>query len=228
MWMAAAAAVLVIVLSYSVIPSFALRYIQTKKRKKADSDKILYLTFDDGPGGEDTEHLLDLLKEYDIKASFFTVAGSADKYPGIIDRMKEEGHLIGIHSVCHNNALFRGNKFVYSDLAKSIFTLRRLGCNAVYYRPPWGHLNVFTLGWLRRMNLRLIFWDVMAQDWSAKETPDTICSKIMRRVFPGAVICLHDGRGAEGAPARTVAALEEAIPMLLKEGYRFKRVDDNE
>ncbi|EEG74714.1 polysaccharide deacetylase family protein [[Clostridium] hylemonae] len=229
MWMIAATAVLaIIVLSYSVFPSFALRYVQTWKRKRAGSGRVLYLTFDDGPGGSDTEALLDLLKKYEIKASFFTVAESAGKYPSLIARMKEEGHLIGLHSVHHNNALFRGNRFTYTDLAQSMFALQKLGCDAVYYRPPWGHLNLFTLGWLKRLNLRLIFWDVMAQDWSEKETADTICLKIMRRVFPGAVICLHDGRGAAGAPARTVDALRQALPMLLQEGYTFKRVDDNE
>lgn len=109
-----------------------------------------------------------------------------------------------------------------------MFILKKLGCDAVCYRPPWGHLNLFTLGWIRRLNLRLLFWDVMAHDWSDKETPDTICTKLMHRVFPGAVICLHDGRGEPGAPARTVEALRMAIPMLLEKGYRFKRVDDDE
>lgn len=227
MWILAAAALL-IVLCYSVVPSFALRYLQTAKRKKAGREKVLYLTFDDGPGGKDTEDLLDLLKEYDIKASFFTVAGFAKKYPELIVQMREEGHLIGLHSVHHNNALFRGNKFTYSDLVESMFIMKKLGCDAAYYRPPWGHLNLFTLGWLRRLNLHLLFWDVMAQDWSDKETPDTICSKLMHRVFPGAVICLHDRRGTAGAPARTVEALRMAIPLLLEKGYRFKRVDEDE
>ncbi len=226
MWILAAA--LLIVLCYSVVPSFSLRYLQTAKRKKAGRGEVLYLTFDDGPGGKDTEDLLDLLKEYGIKASFFTVAGFAEQYPEVIVRMREEGHLIGLHSVHHDNALFRGNKFTYSDLLESMFILKKLGCDAVCYRPPWGHLNLFTLGWIRRLNLRLLFWDVMAHDWSDKETPDTICTKVMHRVFPGAVICLHDGRGIAGAPARTVEALRMAIPLLLEKGYRFKRVDEDE
>lgn len=53
------------------------------------------------------------------------------------------------------------------------------------------------------------FWDVMAQDWSAKETADSICNKILRRVFSGAVICLHDGRGENSAPGRTIEALKK-------------------
>ena len=63
----------------------------------------------------------------------------------------------------------------------------------------------------------------MAQDWSAKETPDSICNKILRRVFPGAVICLHDGRGENGAPGRTIEALKKAIPLLKAQGYEIQK-----
>ena len=77
-----------------------------------------------------------------------------------------------------------------------------------------------------KRDLKLIFWDVMAQDWSAKETADSICNKILRRVFPGAVICLHDGRGENGAPGRTIEALKKAIPMLKAQGYEFRRIEE--
>ena len=76
------------------------------------------------------------------------------------------------------------------------------------------------------MHLQLIFWDVMAQDWSTKETADSIYNKILRRVFPGAVICLHDGRGENGAPGRTIEALKKAIPMLKAQGYEFRRIEE--
>lgn len=220
------AAAVLAVFSYSVIPSFVVRHMQTWRRKQSHSgEKILYLTFDDGPG-KDTESLLDLLKAYDIRASFFVVAKSALKYPHIIARAAAEGHLVGIHSVHHNDALFRGNRYTYSDMAESLFALKRLGCDITYYRPPWGHLNLFTLWWVKMLNLRLTLWDVMAQDWKKNADPELICSRIMQRVYKGAVICLHDARGAEGAPAGTVAALREALPKLLENGYKFKRLDD--
>lgn len=65
----------------------------------------------------------------------------------------------------------------------------------------------------------------MAEDWSAKETAASIERKLLRRVFPGAVICLHDGRGAAGAPGRTLEALGSSIPALLEQGYVFERMD---
>ena len=104
--------------------------------------------------------------------------------------------------------------------------MEKMGIDVKEYRPPWGHLNLMSLYCIRKMHLQLIFWDVMAQDWSAKETADSICNKILRRVFPGAVICLHDGRGENGAPGRTIEALKKAIPMLKAQGYEFRRIEE--
>lgn len=216
-------------LSYGLIPSEGMKYLWKRRSRKKGRDggevKRLYLTFDDGPHREYTGQLLDLLGEYRIKASFFVVAEFALRNPELIRRMKEEGHLVGIHSVGHKNALFRGRRFIRRDLEQSAAALEKMGCDIRYYRPPWGHLNLWTLFYCRRMNLKLIFWDVMAHDWSAKETAASIKEKILRRIFPGAVICLHDGRGEAGAPKRTVEALRSALPVLIKRGYTFERMD---
>lgn len=219
-------------LCYSLIPSEGLKYLwkrrSRRKSRSGEAGKRLYLTFDDGPDREYTGQLLKLLKEYGIKASFFVVAEFARENPELIERMKEEGHLIGIHSVSHKNALFRGRKFVRRDLKQSMAVLEEMGCQVREYRPPWGHLNLWTLYYCRRMNLKLIFWDVMAHDWSARETEKSIEKKLLRRVFPEAVICLHDGRGEAEAPKRTVEALRRALPILLEQGYTFERMDGYE
>jgi len=219
-----------VVCGYSLIPSYLLRYLQKVKRSRKCREeclgrKVLYLTFDDGPSSRYTPQLLDLLKEYQIKASFFTVAQSAADNPELIARMKAEGHLIGIHSVRHQNALFRGGHFTYRDLNQSVRTLAHLGCHVHYYRPPWGHLNLFTLYFLHRMNLHLVFWDVMAEDWEGDTTSGAIYDKILSRIYPGAMICLHDGRGGNEAPGRTLEALKKALPELLESGYEFRTVD---
>ena len=216
-------------LCYSLLPSAGLKYLwKQKSRQRArggSADRRLYLTFDDGPSREYTGRLLCLLKQYRIKASFFVVAEFAEENPDLIEWMKEEGHLVGIHSVQHKNALFRSRRFVRRDLRRSIETMEGMGIKVHYYRPPWGHLNLWTLFFIRRLGLRLILWDVMAEDWSAMETAGTIREKLIRRVFPGAVICLHDGRGAAGAPGRTIEALGESLPLLISQGYSFERMD---
>lgn len=219
-------------LCYSLIPSEGLKYLwkrrSRRKSRASRGEKRLFLTFDDGPSRKYTGQLLRLLKQYGIKASFFVVEEFAGKNPELIEKMKAEGHLVGIHSVGHENALFRGRRFIRRDLEQSLAAMKEMGCDVRYYRPPWGHLNLWTLYYCRRMNLKLTFWDVMAHDWSAYETAETIERKLLKRVFPGAVICLHDGRGKEEAPKRTVEALSRALPILLKQGYTFERMDTHE
>lgn len=217
-------------LGYGVIPSYAMRWLQSLRRRRVCGEgalgrKVLFLTFDDGPSDSYTPELLELLKKYGIKASFFVVAEFADTHKELIRRMQEEGHLVGIHSVRHQNSLFRGGRFVFRDMTKSVRTLENIGCKVRYYRPPWGHLNLFTIYFAGKLGLKIVFWDVMAEDWEADTTPSEIRSKLLHRVYPGAMICLHDGRGMNGAPGRTIAALREALPVLLERGYTFQRVD---
>ena len=149
-----------------------------------------------------------------------------DGHPDIVKRMKKSGYSIGIHSLSHQSAMLFGPGRTKRDLKESRKIMGKMGIDVKEYRPPWGHLNLMSLYCIRKMHLQLIFWDVMAQDWSAKETADSICNKILRRVFPGAVICLHDGRGENGAPGRTIEALKKAIPMLKAQGYEFRRIEE--
>ena len=213
---------------YSVFPTYILKYrwIYKGRKQAKSSDKILYLTFDDGPDTVYTNKLLDLLDEQQIPATFFMVAESAKKHPEIIERMKKSGYPIGIHSQKHQSAMLQTIGKTGKDLKNSVEIMEKMGVDIKGYRPPWGHLNLASLYWIKKLHLNLVFWDVMAQDWSADETSESICNKILRRVFPGAVICLHDGRGEKGAPGRTIEALEKAIPLLKKQGYTFRKVEE--
>ena len=192
-------------LSYSVIPTYLLKYrwIFRSRQRASREEKVLYLTFDDGP-----------------------VAGSARKHPGIVERMRKSGYQVGIHSLSHESAMLSGPGRTGRDVKESKKIMEKMDIAVKWYRPPWGHLNLASLFWIRKLHLNLVFWDVMAQDWSAKETPDSICNKILRRVFPGAIICLHDGRGENGAPGRTIEALKKAIPLLKAQGYEFRRIEE--
>lgn len=213
---------------YSAFPTYILKYhwIYKGRKQAKSSDKTLYLTFDDGPDTVYTNKLLDLLDEQQIPATFFMVAESAKKHPEIIERMKKSGYPIGIHSQKHQSAMLQTIGKTGKDLKNSVEIMEKMGVDIKGYRPPWGHLNLASLYWIKKLHLNLVFWDVMAQDWSADETSESICNKILRRVFPGAVICLHDGRGEKGAPGRTIEALEKAIPLLKKQGYTFRKVEE--
>lgn len=187
--------------------------------------KVIYLTFDDGPDCRYTERLLNLLRQYGIHASFFVVASCARKNPGIMEKMKEDGHLIGLHSLEHRDAYFQTPGYIKKDFAASICLLGRLGIRPGFYRPPWGHQTGTVRREAEQYGLRTVLWDVMAQDWRARTSAGEIVKKLKSRVYDGAVVCLHDGRGRNGAPERTLLALRVMIPYWIECGYTFATVD---
>ena len=97
-------------LSYSVIPTYLLKYrwIFRSRQRASREEKVLYLTFDDGPDTVYTNILLDFLEKEQIPAAFFMVAGSARKHPGIVERMRKSGYQVGIHSLSHESAMLSG------------------------------------------------------------------------------------------------------------------------
>ena len=208
--------------AYSFLPS------QIGKWKYLTDDgerqKNIYLTFDDGPGPY-TGQLLDLLKDYDIKAAFFVVAQSAAEHPDLIARMQEEGHIVGVHSLNHRSAMVQTPEQTRRDLAESVEILSGLDVNVRFYRPPWGHVNWETLRQVKKMGLTKVLWHVMAQDWLEDITSEEIQYRLLKRTGRGDIICLHDGRGKEGAPGRMLEALAATIPVWLEEGWQLRRLD---
>lgn len=211
--------------SYAFLPSTWHKLRHKLRREKGVADPTLYLTFDDGPSPEYTPRLLDLLSCYRVKASFFVVTEFAEKNPHLIRRMCQEGHLVGFHSARHRSAYWMTPRQTRRDFANGMAALRELGITPVYFRPPWGVVNWSSLRQIRRHRLRPLFWDVMAQDWKKHITKDEIIRRLQRRTQPGDILCLHDGRGAEGAPDRTIEALQVLLPHWLEQGFRFQTLE---
>lgn len=210
-------------ITYSFIPS----YLNKRKffNKEKVKEKVIYLTFDDGPS-EYTGELLELLREYQIKATFFCVANFAHERKAIIEKFKQEGHVIGLHSLKHKNAMLQGVLETKTDLEKSLKIMKELNVDIKYYRPPWGDSNLYLLNKLKKENIDLVLWNVMAEDWEADTTKDIIANKLLDRVEPGDIICLHDGRGKNRAPLKMISALKRVIPIFLEKGYVFKTIDE--
>jgi len=213
--------------AYGPLPAAAARLKNWASPPRGGGEKVLFLTFDDGPDPAYTPQLLDLLAGHHIRASFFVVGEFAAAYPDLVERAAGEGHLIGLHSCSHRCALLMGPGATRGDIARSAEILQVLGLSAGYYRAPWGLVNLSMQGELARRGMQAVFWDVMAEDWRGDTTPQIIAGKLLRRVRSGSVVCLHDGRGKNGAPARTIEALRSVLPVWEKEGYRFLRIDES-
>ena len=205
--------VALIFLVHSIIPTYYNKLLNKEVLKNVAGENEIALTFDDGPDKRYTEKLLDVLKENDIQAMFFVVAKNAEKEPEIIKRMLRENHIVGLHSLEHK------------DFIESTNIMKNLGVDVNYYRPPWGHTNIFSNSFVKKYNLKMTLWDVMAEDWEKDSTVDIIINKLMSRTKENSIICLHDAGensgGAVGAPERTIEALKIAIPKLKASGLKF-------
>lgn len=189
------------------------------------SSQTLYLTFDDGVNPVYTPMLLDLLKKNNIKASFFILASSAKEYPQLLQRMKKDGHLVGFHSFHHRNQILQLPHQLIQDFEKSMKIFDDMGMELAYYRPPWGHVRPLGLCLCKKYGLKTVLWNVIVQDWQANTTVQILCDKLTKKVQGNAVICLHDGRGKNEAPLKTIQALANMIPKWKGDGHTFETVD---
>lgn len=218
-------------LAYSCYTIFPTCYVLYQKdRDHSLSEQMrkknqIMLTFDDGPDEEDTIQLLDLLKKNQVHATFFVLASEAQKKEFILKRMKQEGHRIALHGFSHKSAMLMGYWKTKEQLIKGRQILKEMGYEVVYYRPPWGHINLWTLYLTKRLKMQMIFWTVMAKDWESQATVHSILEKLRTQVEPGSIICLHDAGkqsgGAKGAAKKMIAALTFLLPIWKKQGIRL-------
>lgn len=215
-------------LAYSIIPNIYFRFISKKVVKSVPATgKSIAFTFDDGPDPRYTPQLLDLLKKYRIRATFFVLGEKAKDNPELIRRIIDEGHVIGLHANKHIGAPFRSYKAMKSDFYNSLSILRGMGVKVKFYRPPWGLVSIVSSKFISQYDFEPVLWSLHASDWSRYVDEKHIARILIEKVKPGDIILLHDGRGAKDAPQRTINALMTAIPELISQGYKFVTpVDD--
>jgi len=209
---------------YAFIPAFYNRYLNPRILRNTGVPKQLLLTFDDGPSGKYTGVLLDILAKHQVKATFFLVAQEAEKFPQLVDRMLDEGHSLGLHSLEHKNALLKGYRYTKEDFRQSMRLMALHKWPIGFYRAPWGIMNILTMHYVRKYDLLPVGWSMMTGDWSVRATVASIEEKLLQRVRDGAIICLHDNGRAEDAPRKMIEALDTAIPQLKVAGYSFVKL----
>lgn len=185
--------------------------------------KAVCLTFDDGPHSEYTEKILDILKKYDVHATFFTVGENAERYPEIIRREIDEGHEIGNHTKTH----IRVGKTNPEKIEKEIkqthdIILGMCGYEIKLLRPPGGELSDCVKSTSDMMKYNIILWNVDTRDW-AHASPQSIFLNVEKNTKNGSIILFHDYVSGKSP---TPEALEKVIPYLKSEGYDFFTVSE--
>lgn len=220
---------LLLLLLYTIIPFLLSRWLGIGVFRKSTKRELLALTFDDGPDPVYTNELLDLLKEYQVKASFFVVGTRAKQYPDIIRRMHLEGHAIGIHNEIHRSNWLMSPWKVKEGINNTADSIENItGSRPMLYRPPWGLLNFFD--YFHHNRLQIVLWSVMVGDWRSRGGEQKIIDRLRAQVQPGSVIVLHDcgvtWRADQDAPNYMIAALRQLLKEWREQGYFFARIDE--
>ncbi len=192
-----------------------------------DGKPIVYLTFDDGPNGGQTQEILDLLAQYDAQATFFVLGQSAERNAELIRAEAMGGHYVGNHTYDHSSLegaspeqfmdQVERTKQIILDIALDLFSLDR---DVRYVRPPYGATDANTRNYATALGYAVVMWDIDPQDWRNPGS-DIIASHIVSSVYPGAIVLMHDGGGDR---SQTVVALARVLRELDAQGYVFRNV----
>ncbi|MCX6252058.1 MAG: polysaccharide deacetylase family protein [Bacteroidetes bacterium] len=179
------------------------------------NEKVIYLTFDDGPIPEVTPDILRILKERNCKATFFCIGDNARKYPEILEKILLEGHGVGNHSFHHLNGWKTPTKDYIEDVHR---------CNSCFstllFRPPYGR---FTLKqyYILRKKYRFILWSALTGDYSSRVSPQQCLKNATDHTRPGSIIVFHDNLKAKD---NVLFTLPRYLDYFLEKGYRFEKI----
>lgn len=190
--------------------------VMSYSTKTADKNKVA-ITFDDGPNPEYTVELLEGLQKRGVKATFFVLGAEVEKYPDIVKKIDDGGHLIGVHSYEHVNFGQIGDEAAIEQIEKTQEAIHNVtGKYAGYIRPPYGC-------WKKSLDVEVplieVLWDIDPLDWATKDA-DTVVQRILKGVPEGSIILLHD------ASQSSVQAAFSVIDILQQENYEFVTVED--
>ncbi|MER2030618.1 MAG: polysaccharide deacetylase family protein [Solibacillus sp.] len=189
--------------------------------------KRIALTFDDGPDPRFSNDVLDVLKQYNVPATFFVLGSKAVANPEIVKRMQNEGHVIGNHTYAHPNLVEEADLgTLESEVTRTEDALNEItGYRTKLFRPPYGFLYNELVEKLWKMNYNVIAWDIDTLDWQ-EDPPEVIASRVVDNIHPGAIILMHDGAESSGDRTNTILSLQQIIPKLQEQGYEFVTVPD--
>ncbi|WP_088835141.1 polysaccharide deacetylase family protein [Paenibacillus tyrfis] len=170
------------------------------------------LTFDDAPDTTFTPQVLDVLKKYQVRATFFLVGAQAEKHPEMVKRIVREGHVIGNHSYSHKLFTKLSDDLFQSQVLQTQQTLKRLiGYSPRLLRPPYGEISESQLLWASEHGYRIVNWNVDSLDWK-QLGQEKVISNIITNVKPGSIILQHSG----GGPGQDLNGTVQALPTVIQ------------
>jgi peptidoglycan/xylan/chitin deacetylase (PgdA/CDA1 family) len=201
-------------------------------------EKALYLTFDDGPTPKITDWTLDILKQYNAKATFFCIGNNIEKHPEIFQRIEKEGHAFGNHTFNHPSGWKTKTEDYISEVQKTeqVMSSEIRVQNEIerknsslkthhskLFRPPYGKITTRQGKSLIKLGYKIIMWDVLALDWMDSVSPEECYKNVISNATNGSVIVFHDS-------AKAYENMQYAFPKVLeyfsKKDFEFKCIPE--
>lgn len=181
--------------------------------------KTIYITFDDGPHPLITPLVLEILKRYNAKATFFCIGNNVRQYPATFELIKKEGHAVGSHSFNHEN----GWKTRNDDYIKSFNDADEL-IHSNLFRPPYGKVKKSQIKRLKTLNsqLKIVAWTVIAYDWDHSLSARRVYKNVIRNAGDGAIVTFHDSLKAN---TNIITALPRVLEYYKNKGYVFETIN---
>lgn len=178
------------------------------------TSKIIYLTFDDGPVPGPTEFVLDTLKTFQAKATFFCIGDNVNRHPEVFDRVVAEGHRVGNHTFHHLNGWKEKSEKYVTNVAAC---QKKLGLAASqFFRPPFGRISRQQIKLLS--NYQIVMWDVLTHDYNKAVPPDGCLVGSINATRPGSIVVFHDSLKAE---RNLMFVLPRFLDHFRTQGYTF-------
>ena len=209
-------------MKYTVSPPAVFRAVYPKRLWRIPTvEKVLYLTFDDGPIPEVTPWVLEQLKAFNAKATFFCIGDNVAKHPEVFQQVLSEGHRVGNHTQHHIKG-WRSTLEAYLKevrLCQLQMLQHHSDSDSQLFRPPYGQIKSRQSKKLRDSGYQVVMWDVLSADFDTSLDAKTCAKNVIEHAKPGSVIVFHDS-------IKAWPRLEASLPAVLKyfseKGYEFK------
>ncbi len=186
-----------------------------------EAEKVMYLTFDDGPHATVTPFVLQQLQQYNAKATFFCIGKNVVEQPTIYQQILNDGHSIGNHTHNHLNG-WKTNDASYLNNIK----LAEQSIQSNLFRPPYGRIKKSQAKqlMLRNTNMKIVMWDVLSGDFDTQLSPQKCLDNVLKNVTQGSIVVFHD---SEKAFERLQYALPKTLEHFSNLGYTFKAISNS-
>lgn len=188
-------------------------------------EKVIYLTFDDGPTPVITEKVVDILAKHKAKATFFCIGKNIAENPATYQQLLDNGHAIGNHTYNHLKGWKVATTAYLENTLKTEQTIQHINTSTnqqKLFRPPYGSIKPSQGKALQKLGYKIIMWDVLAIDWDSAVTKEEVLDNVISNTINGSIVVLHDSIKAS---ENMLYALPKVLDYFTKKGFVFKKIE---